>query len=199
VKDKDRKTLELLYESIISQNVLLEEEKEFIKQLANNITNNIYKNISPHTRFYGSERLDNIVHSKFTNDINFGSAFTNITQEQRRAIAFVFEQSILVVLYCYLVAIEGQDQPENVCFKTIDDWMNKINNKDVKVPYKNKKKVFEMMENSIISLLFFVYNSYADPNGMYHNETVKVWYEWRKEKLAYKKLVNKLPELRGVF
>ena len=199
MRNKDCKILELLYEDITNQYVLLDEEKQFIEQLATNITSNIYKNISPYTRFYGTERLDNIVHSKFTNDINFGSAFTNITQEQRRSIAFVFEQSILVVLYCYLVTIEGRDQPESVCFKTVDDWMDRVHDKEIKVPYENKKEVFEMIKKTIINLLFFVYNSYADPNGMYHNETVKIWYEWRKEKIRYKKLVNKLPELEGVF
>ena len=199
MENKDLKKLELLYEDITNQYVLLDEEKQFIEQLATNITSNIYKNISTHTRFYGKERLDSIVHSKFTDNINFGSAFTNITQEQRRSIAFVFEQSILVVLYCYLVAIEGRDQPESVCFKTIDHWINRVHDKEIKVPYGNKKEVFEMIKNTIINLLVFVYNSYADPNGMYHNETVKIWYEWRKEKIRYKKLVNKLPELEGVF
>ncbi len=199
MRNKDCKILELLYEDITNQYVLLEEEKQFIEQLATNITSNIYKNISPHTRFYGTERLDNIVHSKFTNDINFGSVFTNITQEQRRAIAFVFEQTILVVLYCYLVTIEGKDQPESVCFKTIDDWMDRVHDKEVKVPYEHKKEVFEMIKQTIINLLFFVYNSYADPNGMYHTDVVKVWYEWRKEKLKFQNFSNKFPELKGVF
>ena len=203
MKNKDYKLSELLYESITNNNVLLHEENQFIIQLAKDITDNIYINISPNIRFWGSERLNNIVHSKFLNDIYYGKAFENTNDEQKRAIGFVFGTSILNVIYSYLVTIEGRNnntsQPEKVCFTTIDDWMVGIYDKKVAVPYKNKKEVFEMMKTTIVNSLFYIYNSYSDPSGTYKNETVIQWYEWRKDKLKYQNLSDKFPELKGVF
>jgi hypothetical protein len=203
VKDRDHKLLELLYESIANNDVLLHDEEQFINQLAKDITDNIYKNISPNMRFWGSERLSNIVHSQFLNNLYYGDAFKNTNNNQTRAIGFVFEKAILNVMYDYLVTVEGRNmktsQPEKVCFKTIEDWMNGIRDKAEEIPYKNKEEVFEMMKKTIINSLLYMYNSYSDPHGMYKNEAIAQWYEWRKDRLKFQNLSDKLPELEGVF
>jgi len=199
MKFKDQKLLELLYESVANKNVLLDEEKRVIEKLANNITDAIYNNIDTSTRFYGVERLDRIVHSKYMDDINYGRAFKNITDEQRYALSVVFEKSILTVLYCYLVTIEGRDVPEKVCFYTFDDWLHKNEGNQIIVPFENDKQVFEMLKKIITQSVFDIYNSYSAPGGMFHNETVKIWYEWRKEELKRKEIADRLPELGGIF
>jgi hypothetical protein len=203
VKDRDHKLLELLYESIANNDVLLHDEEQFINQLAKDITDNIYKNISPDMHFWGSERLSNIVYSKFLNNLYYGDAFKYTNDEQKRAIGFVFEKSILNVMYDYLITVEGRNsktsQPEKVCFKTMEDWMDRRYDKEIEIPYKNKEEVFEMMKKTIINSLFYIYNSYSDPHGMYKNESVEQWYEWRKDRLKFQNLSDKLPELEGVF
>ena len=201
MKSRDEKLLEILHESIANKHSLLDSEKQFIKNLSSNITESIYKNIPPQARFYGSEslnNLDNIVHSKFTDDINFGTLFKNITKEQRRALGFVWEQSILNVVYCHLVKITAIDGLE-VLFTNVYNWLNRIENKEVKVPFENKREVYKMIKQTITEMLLYLYNAYAEPGGIFHNQVVKVWYEWRKDRLIYDRITNKLPELEGIF
>ena len=62
---KDQKRLEMLYESIANKQELLRTEEKYIEITAQNIVNQMYKNIENRKEFKGTERLGNVIFSQF--------------------------------------------------------------------------------------------------------------------------------------
>ncbi len=209
MKTKDQLQLELLYEQIVdSPFQMLKEEEEFFNFISDKIAELIVKNKEKMEKYF----YDNVNRSFTSLKHSFFGNFTvpqfvynffneNVSEELYKALNLMYTSWILDEAFKTI-------QLKKVHFsKTIKFCLefNSASNPDedgiltdaAYVDIEDKEGLKKAFKDSFEKALRFLYNvQKTTPSFILSTHR---WYEWRKERVAYEPLRNKLPELKGIF
>lgn len=202
MKDKDQKQLELLYEQVSNQPFeLLPQEKEYfdkiISQLADHIVSkkvNLEKFVDA-THIYSQKKtLINFDEALWTEPLPLFFDKSN-TSKLEHAINKTYKDWII---YNALTNVHVKKQISNWVPSLKIEFMHPYDRERVvdSVNITDKKGIEEGLRKLLVKSL----ELWFELTEQYTNEEdEKIWHLWRKEKIKYQPMIDRVPELEGIF
>jgi hypothetical protein len=204
MKDKDQKQLELLYEQVSSEPfALLPQEKEYfdkiISQLADHI---VYKKanlekFADATHIYNQKKhLTNFDEALWTEPLPWFFDKSN-TSPVEYAVNKTYKNWIIHNALSNVCVKKGRSPVDDTPSLKIE-FMHPYDRDRVtdSVDITDKKGIEEGLRKLLVKSIEIWLDLAAD---LRNDEDEKIWYLWRKEKIKYQPMRDRIPELEGVF
>ena len=202
MKTNDQKHLELLYEQVNAQFTLLDEENQYFDKVSEELADHIVYKAKGLTKFADLSNQMNKSLLAFDEQLFIEPLprffRKSITTPLEDAVNEVYLNRIIYnCLTCIHVkrGVFSNSSPIKLEFKltpyrSVTDLVD--------IPDKNGIK--EAMKKHLIKELRFWYCESEDDHLLNdEDEQRKIWHTWRKTKLKFKPIYERLPELKGMF
>ena len=212
MKTNDQKQLELLYEQINKPSTtILDEEQKYIDDSVPKTLNIMYEAADAY-----AEMFPNIVSNgrlvslyDIMDQYNFMRSFvflggtsemlTGCSPDLQRSIFSVYEQHIRLGIARHHIHLKGSLEVPNFEATWQSIIFTQIGTQEkVTVDYKDKERAIECYKDMIKSYIVYRFNHHDVLNSA-SEPSYQPWYEWRRSKIGFQKIHNRLPELKGMF
>ena len=199
MKTEDQKQLEFLYEQISEDfTTLLDKEKEFANIISKEIAPDFVKGIAQRVR--NNWKVDGEFLSDFMYPYFFRDAIT-IFGSDIKIVEDTYFKIIATDVIQNLVYVKLLDDEPYVFFKSAEFIVDRYNEDVESIPFTNEKRIEEELRSLIEDSILVRYKMMSSPRTIAtaHLRTDNKWVEWRKSKINSQAMMDRMPELRGIF
>jgi len=187
----------LLYEQMGEDfTLLLKEERELAERVSSRVSSEVLNIIV--SRLYNKGKIDFefLIELITPNYRDVSSVFGGEKVAEK-----IYNYILIHDIYEMLVYINLKDGEPHVCFKSAETIIDPYNATTECVSYKNEELVEKTLCKLIEDVILARYKVMLSPKNMYTaflKEDME-WVKWRKERLKFQQVKERLPELEGIF
>ena len=198
MKTKDQKQLEFLYEQISEDfTTLLDEENRLAELVSKEATSIYIKAINSRIRNNGrinGESLTDLAYPDFLNSI------LDIFGSDKKIVEDVYF-FIVVNIFESLVRIKLIDEEPYVFFRNAEWIVDRYNQEIESIPFTNEERLRDELQFLIKEAILVRYKYESSPRSIAtaYLQRNDEWIKWRRKKLTFQQMTDRVPELKGIF
>jgi len=198
MRGEDQKQLEFLYEQMAEDfTLLLDEERKLAERVSKRVTSEVLNIIV--SRMYNNEKID----FEYLIDLitpNYGDV-SSVFGIGQKVVEKTYNYILIHDIYEMLVYVKLKDGEPHICFRSAETVIDPYSSMIECVCYRDEELVEGSLCNLIQDVILVRYKAMVSPKNLhtvYLKEDME-WVRWRREKLRFRDIKVRLPELGGIF